>query len=110
LVRVSAYYDRRHTVTGHVAGPVTGPVTGQQPGYAASLPHNWDTTTDSLAALLAQRVSAQELVLLKSCEVPEQWRPGDRRAAEVVDRAFAGIAHGLTCVRLVNLRACERSG
>lgn len=37
---------------------------------AAPLPHSWDVTSDSIAAWVATRWSAAELVLLKSVEMP----------------------------------------
>jgi aspartokinase-like uncharacterized kinase len=69
---------------------------------ADALPIGWDVTSDSIAAYVAQRFEASELVLLKSCpspsgELSELARKG------VVDPAFPRIAAGLN-VRLVNLR------
>ena len=56
-------------------------------------PHDWGTTSDTLAAWVAARWPADRLVLLKSCDE----RPG------AVDRHFAGYSAGLD-VRWVNLR------
>lgn len=52
------------------------------------LPCNWDTTSDSLAALLAHIVSADELILVKSCSVtpPHDWQALSQ--AGIVDNAF----------------------
>jgi aspartokinase-like uncharacterized kinase len=70
----------------------------------ARLPHSWDVTSDSIAAWLAARLGAAELMLLKS-QLPsaEQNR---RSAAECgyVDRHFPIASKPLKIVRCVNLR------
>jgi aspartokinase-like uncharacterized kinase len=91
LVRVAAFYDREH-----------------EPQLPWRLPHSWDTTSDSLAALLAQLTGADELVLLKSCPIPAPHSPGDweelaRRG--VVDAAFTKTIAGLKRVRCANIQA-----
>lgn len=68
------------------------------------LPHHWHTTSDSIAARIAETLDADELVLLKS-----RTLPGDgswREAAEqgFVDPYFPVAAAGLRHVRAVNLR------
>jgi aspartokinase-like uncharacterized kinase len=64
------------------------------------LPHNWSVTSDSIAARIAQVLSATELVLLKSADPPDQAK--DR--PPYVDDHFAAAAKGLLRVRFVNLR------
>ncbi len=68
------------------------------------LPESWDTTTDSISALLCRLVGAQELVLLKSTDPPAgtlvQLADGG-----FVDGAFPQAAHQLPKIQLVNLRA-----
>ena len=68
------------------------------------LPHSWDVTSDSIAARLAERLSAEELVLLKS-RLP-QGRRTLAGAAEsgCVDRFFPQAAVQLAKVRAVCLR------
>ncbi|WP_417746207.1 hypothetical protein [Rosistilla oblonga] len=85
LVAVDAFYDSQ------ARGPI-------------SLPTNWATTTDSIAALLARQLEATELVLLKSCSVAEtiDWQEAARR--EIVDAAFPQFIEGIPDVRLVNLK------
>lgn len=68
------------------------------------LPHNWHVTSDAIAARLAVRVDAAELILVKSCSVP----PGTTRARaaelELVDPVFPLAASPLACVLVRNLR------
>lgn len=68
------------------------------------LPHTWEVTSDSIAARLAQRLAAFELVLLKS-RLPEPgWDLAQAAAAGYVDRYFPRAARSLPRVRYVNLR------
>jgi len=41
------------------------------PASGDDLPCDWTTTSDSIAALLAIKLAAEQLVLLKSCELPQ---------------------------------------
>lgn len=54
----------------------------------SGLPEGWGTTTDSLAAYLARRTRADELVLLKSCPLPPGAAVDRLAAAGIVDAAF----------------------
>ena len=61
------------------------------------LPETWATTTDSIAAWLAIKLQADQLWLLKSCELPDP--PYDftaLSAAGVVDKAFTETAARFT--------------
>ncbi len=62
----------------------------------ASLPWNWSTTSDSIAAWLARRLEIEHLAILKSCEIPLQWTPASLSKAGIVDDAFSLAAEGLT--------------
>jgi 5-(aminomethyl)-3-furanmethanol phosphate kinase len=72
-----------------------------QPGQP--LEHNWNVTSDSIAARLAQAIRADELVLLKSCDFRSNSLT-DLAKAGVVDPYFPRAAAGLGGVRVVNLR------
>ncbi len=50
---------------------------------------NWDVTSDSIALGLAQRLNAERLVVVKSCQVDEQLSLEALVAHEVLDRNFA---------------------
>ena len=67
------------------------------------LPLNWDTTSDSLAALLAHVVAADELIVIKSLTVDEPYDWHALGKTGVVDRAFASAVIGLRSVRLATL-------
>lgn len=58
---------------------------------------NWDSTSDSIALALAQRLNAEHLVVVKSCAVD----PGDTVdqlvADGVLDRRFATLAPQAAC-------------
>lgn len=55
---------------------------------AEAVPQNWSITSDSLAAWLAQQISAQALVLVKSCPVPQQADSTELARLGIVDPAF----------------------
>ena len=59
----------------------------------------WDITSDSLAAWLAQRIQATELIVLKSGSPPEE-----RANVGYFDPEFARYLEGIPLVRVVNLR------
>lgn len=67
--------------------------------YAAShgdaLPQNWSTTSDSIAALLAHRLSAARLVLLKSCEIPQGLTVEQAAQVGIVDPSLPAAGRGL---------------
>jgi aspartokinase-like uncharacterized kinase len=68
--------------------------------FATPLPHRWSVTSDSIAARIAEYLSARELVLLKSC-LPEATMTG------YVDDYFSVAAANLSSVRCVNLRSAS---
>jgi len=59
-----------------------------QAGVAAS----WDITSDSLAAWLATRLSAEALVLVKSAAIGTRMDWQDLAKQGIVDKAFKGFA------------------
>ncbi len=69
-----------------------------------ALAHSWDVTSDSIAARVASRIAASELVLLKSVQLPPDV---DRHAAArlgLVDPAFPVASRGLRRILVVNAR------
>jgi dihydroneopterin aldolase len=68
------------------------------------LPENWTVTSDSIAARIACVVSAAELVLLKSCDLPEGAAHEELAASNHVDPHFPEAVSGIPYVRWVNLR------
>jgi aspartokinase-like uncharacterized kinase len=70
------------------------------------LPHTWEVTSDSIAARLADVLTADELVLLKSTDPPPGATLGDLAASGLVDAYFPFAAAALGGrLRLVNLRS-----
>ena len=67
------------------------------------LPHNWHTTSDSIAARVAIVLDAAELVLLKSSSQPAgDFEEAARQA--YVDNGFPLACRDVRAVRFVNLR------
>ena len=75
LVAVKAFYGRR--LVGH---------------QRVAMPLDWRTTTDAIAALLAMRTRADELVLLKSCDVDPRASIEQLAIDRVVDEALPMVA------------------
>ena len=64
---------------------------------------SWDVTSDSLAAWLARRLGAGQIVLLKSIDPPEDRRLTTAMDRRLVDPRFAEFVAGLQ-VSWINLR------
>jgi aspartokinase-like uncharacterized kinase len=73
---------------------------------ADHLPPSWDVTSDSIAAWLALRLGAVELVLLKSTDLPTGGI-GEAVRDCAVDRYFPTLAGAVARLTWVNLRASE---
>jgi 5-(aminomethyl)-3-furanmethanol phosphate kinase len=60
---------------------------------ATDIPQSWDVTSDSLAAWLAGKISAEQLVLVKHMEqmMHGTLRAADLAARQIVDPAFANF-------------------
>lgn len=70
----------------------------------AAIPHTWDVTTDSIAARLAECLQATELVLLKSCDPPEDRSIATATQLRMVDPYFPQAVRGNFSVVWTNLR------
>ncbi len=70
-----------------------------------SLPHNWNVTSDSLAAWAAIRWPAEELVMLKSVPIPTGLSADDASERELVDPYFPRLAPQIQRIFWCNLRA-----
>lgn len=66
------------------------------------LPCDWQTTSDSIAALLANKIDAEQLVLLKSCDIPQHIDISDAARRGIIDPTFATIVR-LARVEIVQL-------
>lgn len=74
-------------------------------GSAGPLPENWTTTTDAIAGWLSVLLDADELVLLKSCDVDEHQTLVELAEQGVIDSALPILADKLPPVRFVNFSA-----
>jgi 5-(aminomethyl)-3-furanmethanol phosphate kinase len=75
-----------------------------------SLPASWDATSDSIAARAALVADADELILLKSVDVPETVSWQEAAKGGMVDPLFPSLAARIRKVSAVNLRAMALSG
>ncbi len=78
-----------------------------RPTCDASLPTDWRTTTDSIAAHLAMLINADELVLLKSCNVNPTATLSQLIDTEIVDQAMSTIASTIGILRVEKLELAE---
>ena len=60
------------------------------------LPHTWDVTSDSIAAWVATQWGAEQLILLKSIELPDGMDLEQAAAAGLVDGYFPIIGQKVT--------------
>jgi aspartokinase-like uncharacterized kinase len=71
------------------------------------LPRSWDVTSDSIAARLAERLGADELVLLKSAPLPRGANRVVAAQLGLVDPQFPKISSAVGRVVYINLREPE---
>ncbi|MBF6989199.1 aspartate kinase [Cupriavidus sp. IK-TO18] len=70
---------------------------------------NWDATSDSIAACLSERLGAQRLVLVKSCEVAPGLSLDQYVRAGVLDRGFTACARAAACaVEILHKQELDR--
>lgn len=77
------------------------------PGSGDDLPCDWTTTSDSIAALLARKLAAERLVLLKSCKLPESLDLETAATQGIVDPVLPGLVSETIQVQLVTLGVGE---
>ncbi|WP_298860651.1 hypothetical protein [uncultured Gimesia sp.] len=70
----------------------------------APLPPSWDVTSDSIAAWVTLTWPAEELVLLKSVDLPRENSLTKLSQAGLVDRYFPNFSESLPSVHWCNLR------
>lgn len=78
---------------------------GGTTGLGFVLPHAWEVTSDSIAAWVALRMGAQELILAKSVDLEGRPTVGEAVRRGVVDGYFERACAELPVVTYVNLRA-----
>lgn len=67
------------------------------------LPLDWNTTSDSIAAFLAKKLSIHRLVVLKSCDIPNAITIDQAASLGIVDANFRATSTGLD-VQLRSIR------
>ncbi|WP_299469179.1 hypothetical protein [uncultured Gimesia sp.] len=71
----------------------------------ADLPTSWDVTSDSIAAWVALTWPAEELILLKSVDLPENKTLSELAKAGLVDAYLPRLSDCLPTLRWCNLRS-----
>jgi 5-(aminomethyl)-3-furanmethanol phosphate kinase len=85
-----------HLTNDHVGGVFLIAIDSfYTPSDGGILPQDWSTTSDSIAALLATKLSIKSLWLLKSCEVRPHLSVDEAVSAGIVDRAFSKASRNL---------------
>lgn len=71
------------------------------------LPASWDVTSDSIAAWITLTWPADELILLKSVDLPEGVTTADLSSQGLVDPYFPQLTDRLPHLRWCNLRSAD---
>ncbi|MCA9055637.1 MAG: hypothetical protein KDA75_17470 [Planctomycetaceae bacterium] len=73
------------------------------------LPQSWNVTSDTLAGCAAIDLEADELLLLKSTELPEPFDIRRATGGGLVDRCFERVADHIPDIRWLNLRSASNN-
>lgn len=79
--------------------------SSEEEHFQQELPHNWKVTSDSLAAWVAIRWPADELILVKSVDAPRHLEATEASRAGLVDEFFPELARRFSRIHWCNLRA-----
>ncbi len=71
------------------------------------LPLDWRTTTDSIAVLLGNLSCADEVTLLKSCDVDPKKSVQQLAADGIIDEAVPGISRRFEALKVVQLPSVD---
>lgn len=82
---------------------VVKPSAFYRPDSDFGLPCDWQTTTDSIAAALSIRTSADELVILKSCQLQKKEDVTKLISLGIIDRSFGLINERIERCRIETL-------
>jgi len=101
--------DRRGLRNAWKAGrvPILDPgafLDAEEAGFPHALPHRWSATSDSVAAWIAARLGARELLLVKSAPPAEGATIRELAASGYVDRHLERIAARIPAVSMLDLR------
>lgn len=105
-------FSRLKKISGHTILPKTA-IWAPDPDEldVAGIPASWDITSDSLAAWLAGQVGAHELVLVKSCAVPESAALSELQRQGIIDASFLDFAkpsaYNITVVNQERFLSCH---
>jgi 5-(aminomethyl)-3-furanmethanol phosphate kinase len=76
---------------------------------AEEIPASWDVTSDSLAAWLARNLGADNLVIVKSCDIPPESTIAQLIDQDIVDRGFSVMSKGAARnIQFVSVRDFQR--
>ena len=67
----------------------------------AGIPASWDITSDSLAAWLANKLNADELIIIKSADIDEKLNLTQLTECGIVDAGFCQMVQDVS-VRVIN--------
>ena len=84
-------------------------VRAEESEQSVALPHSWDATSDSIAGWVATVWLADELILLKSTDLPVGVGIGEAAEQGLVDRCFPAMSDTIAKVGWLNLRAASSS-
>jgi len=63
----------------------------------SDIPASWDISSDSLAAWLAGQIRADELLVVKSCDVAEDAKLDDLQQQGIIDAGFLDFVNSAGC-------------